>query len=228
MNRSHLLHRRAGLAAGFVLAIAAAAVAPVHAQQDISKVNGGISIDAGETAGNLSTVNGGIRVGDNAVAGSVETVNGGIRLGDGARVGAVESVNGGVRLGAGASVTGDLDSVNGSITLLPQAHVDGDLGNVNGTISLDAARVGGSLSTTNGSVLVGSGSVVEGGLLVRKPRGWNTQNQPPRVVVGPDAEIRGDLVFEREVELYVHERARIGRVEGATAQRFSGDQPPAR
>ena len=34
------------------------------------------------------------------------------------------------------------------------------------------------------------------------------------------------LVFEREVKLYFHDSARIGRVTGATAVRFSGTQPP--
>jgi hypothetical protein len=68
--------------------------------------------------------------------------------------------------------------------------------------------------------------VVEGGLLVRKPRGINFENRPPRVVIGPDAEVRGDLTFEREVRLFVHDTARVGRIEGATPQRFSGTVPP--
>lgn len=227
MNPIVPTQRRAWLAGGLSLLIVAAAAAPLQAQEDISKVNGGISIDAGQRAGDLSTVNGGISLDDNAVAGSAETVNGGIRLGKGARVASVESVNGGIRMDEGAQVEGDLESVNGSITLLPQAGIAGGLTNVNGTITLDAARVGGALTTTNGSILIGSGSVVEGGLLVRKPRGWGSESRPPRVVIGPDAEVRGNLVFEREVSLYVHDRARIGTVEGATAQRFSGAEPPA-
>jgi DUF4097 and DUF4098 domain-containing protein YvlB len=227
MNPILPTQRRAWLAGGLAILIVAAAAAPLQAQEDISKVNGGISVDAGQRAGDLSTVNGGISLDENAVAGSAETVNGGIRLGDGARVASVESVNGGIRMGEGAQVEGELESVNGSITLLPQAAIAGNLTNVNGTISLDAARVGGKLTTTNGSILIGSGSVVEGGLLVRKPRGRSTSNRPPRVVIGPDAEVRGSLVFEREVSLFVHDRARIGTVEGATAQRFSGAEPPA-
>jgi len=38
--------------------------------------------------------------------------------------------------------------------------------------------------------------------------------------------VGGTLRFERKVNLYVSERATIGRVEGATAVRFSGDRPP--
>jgi hypothetical protein len=34
------------------------------------------------------------------------------------------------------------------------------------------------------------------------------------------------MVFEREVELFVHETARIGSVQGAEAQRYSGSELP--
>lgn len=221
-----ILQRRGWLAAVFATLVAAASIGQVQAQANISKVNGGISIDAGETAGDLSTVNGGVEVGANATAATVETVNGGIRLGEGARARSLESVNGGVRLAERAQVDGALESVNGAITLLPGARVDADLENVNGTITLDAAQVGGLLSTTSGSILIGSGSVVEGGLLVREPKGMNFENRPPRVVIGPDAEVRGTLTFEREVRLYVHDRARVGAIQGATPQRFSGAEPP--
>ena len=195
--------------------------------RDISKVNGGIKVGDGETVGDVSTVNGGVKLGANAVAGAVETVNGGIKLGEGARARSLDSVNGGVRLAERAQISGSLDSVNGSITLLPDARVGGDLGNVNGTITLDAAHVGGLVSTTSGSVLIGAGSVVEGGLLVRKPKGWNTENRPPRIVIGPEADVRGTLTFEREVRLYVHDQARIGRIDGATPQRYSSSEPPS-
>ena len=49
---------------------------------------------------------------------------------------------------------------------------------------------------------------------------------PPRVVVGPGAAIGGTLRFGREVKLYVSDRAEVGRIEGATPVRFSGDTPP--
>lgn len=233
-TRSHVMSRiptnrlnqRAWLAA---LLAAFVVVAGAHAQggRDINKVNGGIDVAAGDSIGDASTVNGGIKLGARAEAGAVTTVNGGIRLDEGAKARSLESVNGGVRMADNAQISGTLDSVNGSITLLPGARVDGDLGNVNGTITLDAAHVGGLLSTTNGSILIGSGSTVEGGLLVRKPKGWNVDNRPPRIVIGPDTDVRGTLTFEREVRLYVHDRARIGRIEGATPQRYSGSEPPS-
>jgi hypothetical protein len=37
--------------------------------------------------------------------------------------------------------------------------------------------------------------------------------------------VEGTLDFEREVELFVHDSARIGKVSGATAKKFSGATP---
>jgi len=69
--------------------------------------------------------------------------------------------------------------------------------------------------------------VVEGNVRYSKPSGWNwSASRDPRVVIGRDSEVRGELVFEREVELYVHESAKIGKVTGATVQRYSGNRPP--
>lgn len=219
------MFRRSTTATVGLVVCLASMVALAQSPRGISKVNGGITVDAGETVGNLSTVNGGIRINANAVAGKVNTVNGAIRMDEGARAGSLDSVNGSIRLAEKSTLTGDISGVNGAITLAPQARVDGDVDNVSGTITLDAAQIGGSLSTVNGPVLIGSGSVVEGGLTVNKSNGISLGSKPPRIVIGPDAEVRGDLVFERDVELYVHDTARIGRVEGATAQRFSGSQP---
>lgn len=225
LSRSIHLRRRLWLV-GIACALAIASASHAQPGRDISKVNGGVRVEAGEHVGKVNTVNGGIRIGAEARTGAVETVNGGIQLAEGARSASVESVNGGVRLAEGAHVEGSVDSVNGAITLAPGAGIGGDLKNVNGTITLDEAHIGGQLSTTNGPILIGSGSVVEGGLLVRKPRGWSSNNRPPRVVIGPNAQVRGTLEFEREVVLYVHDSAHIGNIVGATPVRFSGSEPP--
>lgn len=217
MRHPSPLHRLSVLA---LLALAALALAGgLAAQAGISKVNGSIRLDAGQQAGDLSTVNGGIRLAEQAVAGRIETVNGGIRMERGARAAAIDAVNGGIRLAEDCQVEGDLQGVNGAITLLAGSRVGGELGNVNGTISLERAQVGGGLTTTNGSVLVGAGSRIQGDLLVKRPRGTLNENRPPRVVIGPDAEVAGSLRFERPVRLYVHARARTGPIEGATPER---------
>jgi len=34
----------------------------------------------------------------------------------------------------------------------------------------------------------------------------------PRIVLGPNSTVKGNLVFEREVELYVHSTAKYGKI----------------
>lgn len=193
--------------------------------QSMDRVNGSIEVPAGITAGSLETVNGEIELARGAVASSAETVNGSIELEADARLESAETVNGGVELGENAEISGDVESVNGSIRLARGARIGGDAENVNGNISLEAASIGGRIDTVNGSVEVGANSRVDGGIKVRKPRGmsWG-KSKPPRIVIGANAFV-GDMDFERDVELYVHETAKTGAITGATAKRFSGDQP---
>lgn len=68
-------------------------------EEDISRVNRGISIEAGLTVEDVSTVNGGIRLSEAAIAGEVHTVNGSFELGARARVDSAETVNRGIGTG---------------------------------------------------------------------------------------------------------------------------------
>ena len=211
-----------------------------------NRINGGVSIKSGETAENISTVNGGIHVESNGTVREVETVNGSIDLENGAKADSLETVNGGIMLGAGAHVAHDVETVNGSISLGEQAKVAGDVTavngdmslakaadvageveNVNGRIQLTAAHVGGGIETVGGNIDVGANSRVEGGIVVRKPKGVSVGKKiVPRIVIGPGAVVEGTLKFEREVKLYVSESAKVGAIEGAKAEKFAGDQPP--
>jgi len=70
---------------------------------------------------------------------------------------------------------------------------------------------------------------VRGGILVEKPSTgwWNSgKSRKPRIVVGPGSVVEGALVFEREVELFVHASAKVGAVTGATAQAYTDKLPP--
>lgn len=217
----------------FVLALAAslplAAHDGDHDHGSISRVNRSISVEDGGKAGHLDTVNGSIRVGENATVESVETVNGGVRMGRGAHAESIETVNGGIDLAADATVARDVEAVNGSIELERGAEVVGDVENVNGAIDVRAARVGGRISTVQGDIRVLDGARVDGGILVEKPGGWfnwgSSQNRPPRIVIGENAVVGGELRFEREVELHVHASAKIGKVVGASAKTYSGTAP---
>jgi hypothetical protein len=224
---------------------------------DISKVNGGIAVDANQQVGNISTVNGSIHVGDKASAGGVHTVNGsitldggatavdvhtvngGITLGDASTAASLGTVNGGIHLGGNGRISGSISTVNGAITLEPSADVTGHVSTVNGLIRLNAAHVGGGLENVSRDMQVGANSRVEGGILVREHNeswlerlihDWLFDQDPPHdlplIVIGPGAVVKGTLKFERAVKLYVSDRATIGPVEGATAIRFSGEQPP--
>lgn len=200
--------------------------ASVHAEGDVDKINGSIQIKNGERAGDLSTVNGGIRIDAAGSAGKVSTVNGGVRLGPQARAGSVETVNGGISLDESAKVDGGATTVNGGIRLNKSAEIGGRAETVNGRISLDAAHVGGGIETVGGDIEIGADSRVEGGITVKKPSGWSWgRSSKPRIVIGPRANVQGTLDFEREVELFVSDRANVGTITGATAQKFSGDQP---
>jgi cytoskeletal protein CcmA (bactofilin family) len=176
---------------------------------DYSKVNGSIDVAADQKIGEVSTVNGSITIGDRATVTSVETVNGRVTLGAHAKATTLNTVNGKLILGSGSDVSGRIS-------------------NVNGDIHLDAAHVGGGIGTVNGDITVGANSRVEGGIHIPKASGgwFNWNSGTPRIVIAAGAVVQGTLKFEREVKLYVSERATIGPVEGATAIKFSGDNPP--
>lgn len=207
----------------------------VLADDDISKVNGSIRVESGRTVGNVETVNGSIHIEESVKAGSVENVSGSITVGRDSTVGSVDSVNGGVSLDPGAKsasievvngdvklrervqVAGNVTSVNGSIRLEQQSAVQGKLENVNGSIRLERARVGDGIKTVNGDIEIGEGSRVDGGILIEKPSlSFFGNKRVPKVVIGPDAEVNGELRFEREVELRVSSQAKVGKIVGAT------------
>ena len=191
------------------LAVALSA-GPAFAAEDVSKVNGSITAEAGQTYGDLETVNGSIAVDDKAVTGGLETVNGGIKL------------------ERDVTVNGGVETVNGSIFVDRGGKLKDGVATVNGAIGLVATQVGGGIETVRGDITVGVDSHVRGGLRVQKSRGmFNIEpKRDPRIIIGPNAVVEGTLIFERPVKLYVHKSAKIGAVTGATAQSFDGLTAP--
>jgi DUF4097 and DUF4098 domain-containing protein YvlB len=197
-----------------------------------SSVNGSISVgDNSIVNGSLSTVNGTIRVGRNTRLKDAETVNGSIRIDSGSIVDDVNSVNGSIRLGENVTVDGEVEVVNGKISIISGTKVADGVSNINGEIELSGADIGGTVSTVNGDVTLRDRAVIQGDLLIEKPGGWgmNNNKRKPKVIVGPGSKIGGQIVLEREVELYISETADIGGVRGemtlADAIRFSGESP---
>jgi DUF4097 and DUF4098 domain-containing protein YvlB len=192
-------------------------------------INGSVNVPAGTHSGNIGTVNGEVEVAENAVVEKIHDVNGPIEIGTHASAASVVAVNGKISVAEGARVRSDIETVNGSITLHRGVEVGGGVRNVNGHIVLDGAHVVGSLRTTSGDIDVRGESRVDGGLTVEKNGGFFSTTDPrrPRIVIGPGAVVGGELRFEREVQLYVSESAKIGTVTGATPVKFSGETPPA-
>ena len=168
----------------------------------------------------------------------IETVTRDISLGAHAQAESLESMTGSITLRRDSRVTGDVETGNGALVLEPGSEVAGDLSNDTGLIRIEAARVGGRVSTTYGDIYVGADSRVDGGILVHKrdviglsfgdlklgvPMGSRT---PPRVVIGPRAKVAGVLRFKRKVELLVSESATIGAVEGSAPVIFATEEPP--
>lgn len=191
-------------------------------------VNGTITVhDHAVVTGTLRTVNGNIRVADNAKVAELTVVNGDISVGDNTRTGPIQTVNGDVGLAPGVDVNGRVMTVNGAVTAQSKTHVDGDLGSVNGKIELHDTIVTGEVENHHGGILITDGSVVQGDVAVRKIEDDNDKTMP-RVVIGPNTQVQGALIFERPVHLYVHETARIGEVTGATPERYSDAIPEDR
>lgn len=210
-----------------------------------ASVNDDVVVAAGdELSDGAATVNGDIRVGQQAVAGGMlKTINGSVRVAPGAQVADIASVNGRIVIGAGAS-TGDIDAVNGAteceedarvkgniqlvngpVKVKKGAHVSGHVKTVNGPIRLSGATVDGNVNNYNGGIVITDNSLVLGDVIVSKSQGASLGSDPV-VILGPGAEVRGALKFERPVRLYVHERARYGDVSGAEPIAFSGDKLP--
>jgi DUF4097 and DUF4098 domain-containing protein YvlB len=217
-----------------VLTLALAAAMPLACAADgasIDKVNGSIDAEAGQTYGSLETVNGSIRIASGARTGTAETVNGSIKVADNVHSGGLTTVNGSIHLDARATVDGGIETVNGGIFVDRGGRVARDITTVNGAIGLVGTDLAGSIDTVNGDITVGVGSHVHGGIHVEKPgTSWLPihigKHTPPRIIIGPNAIVDGPLVFEREVKLYVHASARIGKVSGATAIAYSGEHAP--
>jgi DUF4097 and DUF4098 domain-containing protein YvlB len=191
-------------------------------------INGPVTVAAGQKTGDVSTVNGEVNVGDGATIGAAMTVNGPVTLGSQVTAQSVKTVNGAVRIGQTSKLSGGVKTVNGGVTLDSNVDMEGGIANINGAIRLTSAHIGGGITTINGDIDIGSGSRVDGGIHVEAPEvSVDSGSHVPRIVIGPNAVVNGGMTFEHKVKLYISDSAQVnGAIEGATAEKFSGDQPP--
>jgi len=211
-----------GIAFGLLATVSACA------SNSHSTINGSVHIVAGQPAEGVSTVNGSVNIDDDAAVDSVGTVNGSIHLGARATAKSLTTVNGSITVKEAAHTT-YIKAVNGDLTVNDGAEVSGALSNVNGKIGVHAAHIGGRISTVEGDISIVGSSHVDGGILVEKRSGFRMprRSDDPIIIIGPGAEVLGELRFEHKVQLFVSDRATIGAVTGANAVSFSGDNPPS-
>ncbi len=190
------------------------------ARQNIRKVNGSITVAESQLAANVSTVNGSVNLRDRANAADISTVNGGVRVADNSSIRSAETVNGSIQLGESVSVRQSLSTVNGGIRVQDGSEIGEDVTTVNGSIDIVAASVGGNIETSNGNIRVLDGAVVEGDIIIKKrrtgfwPFSWNWGNSRKQVVeVDADSRVNGTIHLYREVDLKIHERARVDSIE---------------
>jgi hypothetical protein len=189
-------------------------------------INGSVHVAAGKPAEAASTINGSVTIDEDAAVESVGTINGSIHVGARAAAKSLTTVNGSITVNEAAH-TAYIKSVNGNLTIKDGAEVGGGLTTVNGKIGVHAAHIAGRISNVEGDIAILGTARVDGGILVEKHRGFtiSVHSGDPTIIIGPGAQVLGELRFERNVHLFVSDRATIGPVTGATVVTFSGDSP---
>ncbi|MET0331003.1 MAG: hypothetical protein ABW154_06185, partial [Dyella sp.] len=114
--------RLSTLPLAFLLCLPASHAA-LAADNDISKINGAVRIEAGQHADDISTINGAVEVGERAVVDKASAVNGSIKLGAQAQARTLSTVNGEIKLGPASRVSGEVSTTNGAIALERGADV---------------------------------------------------------------------------------------------------------
>jgi len=184
-------------------------------------------------------------VADEARVGAIDVGSGNVRLGSGVHTRRIDTGSGNVKGGAGAQIEGDIDTGSGSVNLgvgskvgkidtgsgdvsLEAVAVSGTINTGSGDIDLVDTAVSGSLETSRGNIELEGNTHINGDLIVRKDicSGFcNDDAEPSKIVIGASVRVQGEVKIERDVELWVHQNAQIGRVTGAEVKRFSGERP---
>ncbi|HXV77141.1 MAG TPA: hypothetical protein VD788_12560 [Candidatus Polarisedimenticolaceae bacterium] len=185
---------------------------PIHVADGETRENG------------LATVNGSLTVGrDCRIAGACSVVNGEIEIGEGSSVGGLNAVNGPIRVGPRVTVDGDVDSVNGPISLASGTIVGGEVSTINGPIELDGTTVGEHVRTVNGDLQLSRSSVVKGNVVIERKIGGVRADRPLTVLIDTGSVVEGDLIVEDPdlpVKVYLRHGGRVnGEIRNAEVVR---------
>jgi len=198
--------------------------------KDFDTVNGSITIGHHSNVGDLSTVNGSVKVASNSTVGEASTVNGSVVLAEGVTAITAETVNGSIKLGENCKIEEAVETVNGSIIANSGCEIGGDFETVNGKLKAINTKIHGQVKTVNGSVIMLDGTVVYEDITIKKSKGFfnKSKSKKPKVVLGKNVVVKGDLKFEKPVKLYIHDTADVDAddVENAEVISFSGDDSP--
>ena len=196
-----------------------------------STVNGNIRVGKkASISGALETVNGTIRVGDHTQLAQVSTVNGRVNMGDHVTTEDVSCVNGPIYMGKKARINGEVSTVNGDVELNKGSRVSHDVSSINGAIRITGADIDGNLATVNGDISVND-TRVQGNVIVRKPKHWpnDGQRHEPKIIIGPNSKIFGEIILEQRAKLLVSKSAEIGGIAGAMSMDdvvwYTGSKP---
>ncbi len=197
-------------------------------EKDFDTVNGSITIGSHSQVGDLSTVNGSVKIASDSHIGQASTVNGSIVIAENVTAESTETVNGSIKLGKNCQIEEDATTVNGSVTAQAGCVIGGDFETVNGKLKASNTKIEGDILTVNGNVILLDGSSVDD-IIIRKPKGFfnKSKKKKPKIVLGKNVKINGDLEFERPVILYIHESVDVDdEIENAEIKKFSGDELP--
>ncbi len=198
--------------------------------KDFDTVNGSITVGHDSNVGDLSTVNGSIKVATNSNVGEVSTVNGSIKFENSVKTETAETVNGSIKLGENCEVEENAETVNGSITAGVGCDIGGNFETVNGSLKATDTEIHGNVETVNGSIYMLAGTIVHDDIVVHKSKSFfgNSKKKRPKVVIGKNVIVKGDLEFKKPVRLYIHSSAEVDLddVDNAEVTNYSGNEKP--
>jgi hypothetical protein len=171
---------------------------------DVSSIFGEASVSKGKSVGDVSSVNGGIELNDDVNAKKIHSVNGDIEINQRVTVQSIDIVNGDIETGMAFTAHGNIESVNGDIDIDSKGHIAGNIVTVNGDIELRETYVDSNLNTTNGSLSITHGSLINGDIVYEsvKQRSWS-RNSLPTLRIDNESNVNGAIILHRPVNLEI-------------------------
>ena len=196
--------------------------------KDYDSVNGSIKVGHNVNVGDLSTVNGSVKVASDSHVGEASTVNGSVTFAQDVTAKTAETVNGSIKLGENCTIEEDVETVNGSVFAKSGCKIGGNFETVNGKLKATNTEIQGNVETVNGNIILLDRTVVHNDIIIKKNKSFfnSSKNKNPKVVLGKNVKVKGDLEFARPVDLYIHDSVDIDDVENAEIHSFSGDDAP--